>query len=201
MSTASFSKRSALAIEMLHELKQVCSELENFNSEMDDYSKNSYEKIFTQKKYDVQHKIDNFWGNVKRVEELNNKITSLINDWFEFSKNKKNMASPFYPIRFNVNKNKVKRDIKKANAEILDISVENRFIKEHLNDWEHDLKKDSVGNIKSGKFYKEYETLINEKNYLLDELMSFLPTIEGLSPLEIDLSNIDEAINKINDLN
>mgnify|MGYP006288142561 CR=1 FL=1 len=201
MPTASFSKRSAFAVEILHKLKQVCSELDRFNSEMDDYSKNSYEKIFAQKKYDIQKKIDCFWNNVKRVEELNNKITSLINEWFEFSKNKKNMASPFYPIRFRINKNNIKRNIKKTNEEILDISVENRFIKENLNDWEHDLKKDSVGDIKSGKFFKKYESLISEKNNLLNELMSFLPTIEGLSPIEIDLSNIDEAINKINSLN
>jgi hypothetical protein len=94
-------------------------------------------------------------------------------------------------------KKKLKNTITKLNEEISSLSIENRFIREKIINWEQELSVRALHQIREGEDFHNYEELIRKKDNIILELKYLLPTIPGIIPIEFDLNNIDKIIDKI----
>ncbi|KNY26174.1 hypothetical protein [Pseudobacteroides cellulosolvens] len=187
-------ERSELALELLLELQEVLKGLSEIALDMEKNSNTFYKEYFNNNLHLVQSDIDNYTSNNGKIKKLKLEVTALVNDWFSFKKDTKETKKLTFPIKLYLTKKHLKNKIKELNESISNTNIENRFIKEKLISWEHELGIECIKAMKSGEDFSHYEKLLRLKKELMDELKYILPTIPGVCPLELDLQNIDRFI-------
>ncbi|MCX7923397.1 MAG: hypothetical protein N3B21_15510 [Clostridia bacterium] len=190
----SLLQRTNFIIELLSDLKDVQSQLINTSSDIEKRSGAFYEKTFYETKNSIQAEIDRYKSNIEKIKQLNYDITAKINNWYEFSSSTEESQRITYPIRFHFKKSELKKSIKSMNEAISNLVIENRFIKEKIINWEHQLEIEAIMQIKQGNSFHQYEGLLNKKSMLISELKYLIPTVPDLCPIELDLSNLDQTI-------
>jgi len=192
------ARRVYFATELLSNLKSIYVKLQNNSNTIEDQSVSFFKKMFNENRFEVQSEINKYNENLKEINHLNCQATQYINKWFEFSKSSHELKKLTFPIKFKIRKKQLKNDIKKINKKISDIAIENRFLKEHLLNWEKELEVKTIKEIKKDGHYTNYEDLLKTKEILINELTYLLPTIPGVCPGELDISNIDRLVNALN---
>lgn len=194
------TRRLKLASGLLGELKCIYGRLSEIASEIETQSGSYYEKAFQEHIAEIRSEAGKFRCNVERVEEINREITNRINQWFEYVKDQKEMARLTFPLRYFLKKRSLGTVIRKLNEEVAGIAIENRFIKEQLTIWEHKLEVMAIQQIKTGEGYQVYEQLLAKREAVIQELKYLLPTIHGLCPADIGVSDIDALLNKLSSI-
>jgi hypothetical protein len=185
-------------LELLSRLKDVYEQLTQSSSGLEQASGSVHEKLVRENMTSVQKDIDSYNSNIEKIRQLRFQITESINAWYMFSNDACQMKRLSFPVLFLYKKGKLKNSIKKANEMISAQIIENRFIKEKLSDWEHQIGLKAVQEIKGSSDYNRYELLQNEKDMLISDLKYLLPGIPGICPIQFDLAGINEVINEIN---
>jgi hypothetical protein len=186
--------RSEFALQLLLNLQQVLKELSEITQEIEKNSDSFYKDYFNNNIASIQADIDNYVSNNEKIKDLKLKVTAIVNDWFSFIKDPDEIKKLTFPVKLYLSKKNLKNSIKNINASISNISIENRFIKEKIISWEHELGIECVKDIKTGIEFSHYEKLLKTKIELIEELKYILPTIDGVCPLLLDLKNIDRFV-------
>jgi len=197
VSDDSLQRRIDFLINLLAELKILYEQSNNKFVDIENSSANLYESIFHEYKGSIQHEVDKYEANVKEIAQLNYQIIERINQWYGFSKDHKEMKRLFFPVRFYLNKLKLRKQIKKANQEINRITVENRFIKEKLVDWEYELEDKALQQIKQSEHFEKYLLLLEKKNDLISDFEYLLSTLPVTYPINLDIKDIDNFVENL----
>lgn len=197
MKDGNISRRSTFTISLLKELDNVYKELKALSSGIESNSDDFYEKLFSSARLEIQDDIDSYKSNLQKMKDINMAITEKLNEWYDFIKDSGEMKRVFFPIKLHYMKKNLKSSIKKMNDEILNLSIENRFIREKIIIWEQELSVRALHEIREGKEFHNYEELVRKKDCLISELKYLLATIPELAPVEFDLDNIDKIIEKL----
>lgn len=184
-------KRIDLALQLITDLRKTCFEIKQVLSQVELNSAASYEKIYEDCKIEIKEDIDDYNGNMRKLKQMNLDLTTSINRWYEFVKDKVQMRKFTFPLRFYLKRKKLCKEIKKANEDINNLIVQNRFITEKINNWEHQLKFQAIQKLKQEVDYKRYEELLSRKEGIISELLYLLPTIPDVCPIDVDLECLD----------
>ena len=197
MSDASIKSRTTFVISLLNNLKEVYEELKELSSDIENCSESFYENLFKSSRVEVENDIENYKNNIQKMEQLNINVTTKINEWYSFIKDTNEIRKVTFPIKLYFRKKAFKKTIDKMNSEILDLSVENRFIREKIINWEQELSVRALQEMKKGDEFSKYEELNRKKDHLVSELTYLLATIPDLESAEFDMNNIDTIIDKL----
>lgn len=197
MQESNTQRRTSFAVNLLYDLKEIYSRLDEASRDIEKCSGSFYEKMFLAGKTEIRDELDKYNANIEKIKKLNQEITEAINAWYEFTKSGHELKKLFFPLRFFIRKMQLKKNIKKLNEGISGATIANRFVREYLINWEHELELEAVQEIKQGSEYTAYEDLVNKKDMLITELKYLLPTIPGICPAELDLRNIDSLIERL----
>jgi hypothetical protein len=181
-------------LQILLNLQQVLKELSEITQEIEKNSDSFYKDYFNNNIASIQADIDNYISNNEKIKNLKLEVTAIVNDWFGFIKDADEIKKLTFPVKLYLRKKKLKNSIKNINTSISNISIENRFIKEKIISWEHELGIECVKAIKTGTEFSHYEKLLKTKIEIIEELKYILPTIDGVCPLLLDLKNIDRFV-------
>lgn len=197
MKDANLQRRTELAMSMVNSLKEVYFELKELSSCIENNSGEFYRELFSSSKIEIQSDVECYKANIERIRELNLNATEIINQWYDFIKDSNEIKKVSFPVKLYLKKRKVKDDIAKINKEISSLSIENRFIREKIINWEQDLSVKALQQIKTGDEFDRYEGLIRKKDYLVSELKYLLATIPDMNCLEFCIDDIDQVIDMI----
>lgn len=197
MKDSNIQKRSEFVLSLLHELNDVYKQLKGLSSGIENNSDTFYEKIFDSSKVEIQGDIDSFKANLERMKEINMNITAKLNEWYDFIKDSTEIKKVTFPLKMHFMKKNIKSTITKMNEEIASLSIENRFIREKIINWEQELSVRALHQIREGEEFHTYEALVRKKDSIILELKHLLPTIPDLTPFEFSLDNIDKMIDKL----
>ncbi|MCX7747234.1 MAG: hypothetical protein N2645_10140 [Clostridia bacterium] len=197
MSNTNYNERTSFAINLLCELKNIYVELEKYSADIETCSNSFYEKLFSERKADIAPDIEQYKNNMEKIKQLNNEVTSLINAWYDFTKDSNQIKKLIYPLYFYFKKRSLDKGVKNINTMIQNLTIENRFIKEKITVWEHELEIKAIQLIKEDKDYHHYENLLKKKDLILKELQYLLPSIPGICPLELESNSLDLLIEKL----
>lgn len=200
MQENNLQRRLSLIIDLLHELKQTHTKLQDYSSGIEDNSGTFFQKLYNQNEIEIQNEVNRYKTNIEKIKQLNCEITLMINKWYEFSKNPVEINSLLFPLKFYIKKKKLNDYIKKTNNEILNITVENRFIKEQLTNWEHELELKAVQEIKQGNTYEIYNQLVKKKVELISHLKYLMPTVPGICPAAFSITDIDSETSRLSNI-
>ena len=194
---SNINKRTSYVLNLLKELKTIYQDLKHLSSDIENYSDTFFESLFESSKGEIQSDIASYKSNIEKMKELNLNITTKINEWYDFIKDTNEIRKVSFPIKLYLKKKNFKKAITKMNSEISDLSIENRFIREKIINWEQELSVRALQEIKKGNEFHNYENLIKKKDYIINSLKYLLPTIPDIGSIEFDLENIDTFIDKI----
>lgn len=197
MSDASIKSRTTFVISLLNNLKDIYEELKELSSDIENCSESFYENLFKSSRVEVENDIENYKNNIQKMKQLNINVTTKINEWYSFIKDTNEIRKVTFPIKLYIRKKAFKKTIDKMNSEILDLSVENRFIREKIINWEQELSVRALQEMKKGDEFSKYEELNRKKDHLVSELTYLLATIPDLESAEFDMNNIDTIIDKL----
>ncbi|NLD49597.1 MAG: hypothetical protein GX660_20815 [Clostridiaceae bacterium] len=197
MSDASIKSRTTFVISLLNNLKDIYEELKELSSDIENCSESFYENLFKSSRVEVENDIENYKNNIQKMKQLNINVTTKINEWYSFIKDTNEIRKVTFPIKLYFRKKAFKKTIDKMNSEILDLSVENRFIREKIINWEQELSVRALQEMKKGDEFSKYEELNRKKDHLVSELTYLLATIPDLESAEFDMNNIDTIIDKL----
>ncbi|MDP4183168.1 MAG: hypothetical protein Q8942_19025 [Bacillota bacterium] len=189
--------RTEFAIQLLLRLKDIHSCINKVLQGIEENSEEFFNDFFEKNVSIIQSDLDNYLLNLEKISELKAQVTDDINKWFSFAKNADETRKLSYPLKFYLRKRSLRSSLKSINDNISSLSIENRFIKEKLMTWKHDMEIECIRNIKKGDEFFSYENLIKNKNTIMEELKYILPTIEGLCPISIDLNDVEPVIEKL----
>ncbi|MCX8131626.1 MAG: hypothetical protein N3I35_16225 [Clostridia bacterium] len=189
--------RIEFVIRLLYELKSTVSSFEQLNSTIGKHSGDFYSNLLNKSRCEVQQEIEKYKTNVKKITSLNHEITTRINEWYNFSKNPVYLKQISYPLKFFIEKRKLKIFIKHINLEVSELAIENRFIRERLTNWEHGLESKAVQLINEEEEHKHYIQLLRKKDELVTELGYLLPTVLDKQNMELDIHNLDYLIEEL----
>lgn len=178
MDNVNLQRRKELATALMADLKDINSLLADAASAIENESGMFYDEAFKEKQEELQLELESHRSNSERVREINNTITASINSWYEFIKNENETGKLIFPLVYNLRKRSLYKSLKKLNAEIYDILIKNRFIKEKLTILEHQLEIKAMSLAKSGSNYQNYEKLLQKQDSISAELKYLLPTIK-----------------------
>lgn len=190
-------RRNELVIKLLTELKNTNQSLALLGNAVVEHSEDFYEKIFNEYKHEIQKDIEKYNNNIEAVSRLNNEVTTKINEWYNFIRNPENVKKITYPLRFTFKRNKLQGFIKHVNSEISKKTIENRFIKETLSIWEHQLESRAVQLIRQGEDFVQHTQLISKKDEILNNLKYLLPTIYESNNICLDMDNFENLIEEL----
>lgn len=188
--------RSSLVVSMLKTLKEVYLELNDLSSCIENNSEDFYERLFNSSKLEIQGDIEAYKANIEKMKQLNLNVTENLNQWYDFIKDSNEIKKVTFPIKLHLRKKRLKSTIAKMNQEISGLSIENRFIREKIVNWEQELSVKALQQIKIGDEFSRYEGLIKKKDHLVSELYYLISTIPGIDSLEFELENIDSTIDE-----
>ncbi len=197
MKDTNMQKRTIFIIALLNNLKDVYAELKELSSKIESSSDNFFEKLFKSSTVEIQGDIDSYKHNIEKMKSLNVEITSKVNEWYDFIKDISQVKKVTFPIKLHFKKKSFKKLISNMNQDLLDISVENRFIREKIINWEQELSVRALQEIKKSEEFSKYEALNREKDRLISELKYLLVTIPDIEPVEFELDSIDKMIAKL----
>lgn len=197
MSGDTEDRRRALAVELLSQLKNVGDHLRRITDDLGDSSQEYLNKVYEDHSGKIKEKVDQFNQNVEKVKNLNVGITSSINEWYQFTKNEKELSSLFFPLRLYFMRKRIKSKIKEHKAEITNIGIKNRLIVEDIQRLESNLEYEASARLKKDVRYQDYVAHLETKARLIEEIRYLIPTIPGLSIKEIQLDRLNEAIEQI----
>lgn len=197
MSDVNMKIRTTFVISLLNNLKNIHEELKALSSDIENCSVSSYDSLFKESKIEVENDINNYKSNIQKMKQFNINVTTILNEWYSFIKDTNEIKKVLFPIKIFFKKRAFKKTIDKMNLQILDISVENRFIREKIINWEQDISVKALQEIKKGDEFHEYEELCKKKDQLISELTYLLSTIPDFEPIEFDLENIDKILEEL----
>jgi hypothetical protein len=184
------SRRILLTMEILTSLGEVFDKIRQSSTQMEEMSESFYREVYGQNRHEVQADIEKYKQNVQRIKQLNMEMTAKINAWYHFAKNPENNRKLSFPLQFHLKRKELQKTIKKCNEDVYNLTLENRFCKDQLASWEHELGSRAIQKFKQGKEYSQYGKLLAEKEVLLVELKYLLPTLPGICPIELDSSSL-----------
>lgn len=197
MHEANLQKRIKLLLELLSELKTTYLVLEEATTGIENASGSFYDETMHENRNEIHDEVEKHRKNMEKINAINNESTAGINSWYEFAKNRKEMEKLAFPIKFYLKKRSLYKSMKKANEELLSISIENRFIKEKLTILQRQLETAAIRQIKQGKGYYDYEKALLKKDSLVSELKYLIPTIPGLCPADVGNSGINALLGRV----
>ncbi len=197
MKDSNIQRRSEFVLTLLNELSDIHKQLKCLSSGIEGNSDAFYEKIFNSSKFEIESDIESFKANLERMKEINMNITTKLNEWYDFIKDSSEIKKVTFPFKMHFMKKNLKNIITKLNEEISSLSIENRFIREKIINWEQELSVRALHQIREGSEFHSYEELVRKKDSIIFELKYLLPTIPGIIPIEFDLNNIDKIIDKL----
>lgn len=190
-------RRIDLVLSIMYDLKDIYSSIKVTAGDIEEISEEFYREIIGKYGCDVQNDTCRFNSNIEKIKNLNQEMVIHMNTWYEFVKNPNEVCKLTFPLKYYFRKRKITERVKKINLEISETMIENRFIKEHLINREHELEIKAVAQINQGEKYQNYEKLIEKKNVLISELKYLVPSIPDLCPFELDPEQIDSLIERL----
>lgn len=197
MKDSNVQKRATFVLSLLNDLNEVYKELKSLSAGIENNSDDFFERIYNSSKFEVEGDIDSYKTNLERMKQINMDITAKLNEWYDFIKDSKEIKKVTFPVKLYFMKKNLKNTITKMNAEISNLSIENRFIREKIINWEQELSVRALHEIRDGEEFHNYEELVRKKDSIISELKYLLSTIPDLTPVEFDLENIDKMIDKL----
>lgn len=197
MKDSNVQKRTTFVLTLLNNLKEAYKELKELSTGIESDSDTFFEKLFNSSKVEIQGDIEAYKANIEKMKQLNLSITERMNEWYDFIKDSNEIKKVTFPLKLYFKKKNFKKTILHMNREISEISIENRFIREKIINWEQELGVRALQEIKKGDEFSKYEELIRRKDNLISELKYLLATIPDIDPVEFDLDNIDKIIDKL----
>ncbi|NLL06380.1 MAG: hypothetical protein GX270_11480 [Clostridiaceae bacterium] len=197
MKDSNIQRRVEFVLLLLNELSDIHKQLKSLSSGIEGNSDAFYEEIFNSSKFEIENDIESYKSNLEKMKEINMNLTAKLNEWYDFIKDSSEIKKVTFPFKMHFMKKKLKNTITKLNEEISSLSIENRFIREKIINWEQELSVRALHQIREGEDFHNYEELIRKKDNIILELKYLLPTIPGIIPIEFDLNNIDKIIDKI----
>ncbi|WHH61077.1 hypothetical protein [Petroclostridium sp. X23] len=188
------NQRIDLTLNLLNDLKSINEQLTYVFTQIEKSSDTFHESILNKYRNDIENDLKKYKTNIKTIKQLNLEITSKINTWYEFTKDDHEMKKLSFPIKFYFHQRKLKKDIKRINKQIYDITIENRFVKEQLINWERDIEIKALHELKLGTDYRTYEQLVQKKNNVISDLKYIIPTLPVTCPIKIDPDRVDTFI-------
>ncbi|MFZ5988313.1 MAG: hypothetical protein ACOYWZ_14465 [Bacillota bacterium] len=197
MKDSNVQKRTTFVLTLLNNLKEAYKELKELSTGIESDSDTFFERLFNSSKVEIQGDIEAYKANIEKMKQLNLSITERMNEWYDFIKDSNEIKKVTFPLKLYFKKRNFKKTILQMNREISEISIENRFIREKIINWEQELGVRALQEIKKGDEFSKYEELIRRKDNLISELKYLLATIPDIDPVEFDLDNIDKIIDKL----
>lgn len=197
MQDNNLSRRMDLAVELISQLEDIYGGLVKASSDMEKHSGSFYKQLFDENKKDIRDQTDKFKENLEKIKQFNYEITEKINSWYDFVKSPEEIKRITFPLKLFFKKKNMRNSIEKINKAIANLTIENRFIKEQLVQWEHELELKAVQLIKQGDGYEKYQQQLIKKDEIQSELKYLLPTIPGICPVDLDLRDIGQLRKKL----
>ncbi len=188
------SRRKELALKLLKELKDDYRGIDNSADLAAMNSICCYDQAVDEMKTELQSILDEYNKNIEMIREINKKITSAVNNWYDYLKNDKYSSMLVFPLVFYFKKKNLYKEIESLNKQISEITINNRFLKEKLTSAVLELETRAVCLAHKGESYNEYEKLIQRRKNIESELKYLLPIISGFCPADITLKGIDSTI-------
>lgn len=192
--------RMDFVVELLNNLKDINLQLSQVVNNMETGSASFFEQFLVENKIGVQDEIKKYKLNIERIKQLNTEIVVKINSWYDFLKQPCKIKKISFPITFYIRRKKLRKDLKEMNSQISSLIIDNRFIKEHLTAWEHEFMCNAIDSLKQGDNYKSYEDLSTKRKMILSEIKYLLESYPQILQIELDLSEINDFIEKISKL-
>jgi hypothetical protein len=190
------NQRIDFTLNLLNELKSINEQLTHVFAQIEKSSDAFHESILNKYRDDIENDFKKYKTNIETIKQLNLEITSKINTWYEFTKDDHEIKKLSFPIKFYFHQRKLKKDIKRINKQIYDITIENRFVKEQLINWERDIEIKALQELKLGTDFQTYEQLIQKKNNAISDLKHIIPTLPVTCPIKVDSDRVDAFIQK-----
>jgi tRNA G10 N-methylase Trm11 len=190
-------ERIDLALDLLHELKDLSEAAAERFTDIEKYSVHFYQGLFEQERSSIQDEIDKYKRNTEKITQLNYEIIDEINLWYAFAKDHQEIKQILFPLKFWRIQQKIKKKIKKLNQEIDRVMLENRFIKEKIGLWEQELENKALQEIKQGDYYQSYLRLIERKADVISHLKYLLTTLPLKYPIKLDLKKLNVFIDEL----
>lgn len=200
MSDDSLQRRIDFLIHLLTELKIFYEQSISKFADIERSSGELYESFFNEFKGSIQHEVDQYEANIQKAAQLNYEIIEQINLWYDFSKDPEEMKQLFFPVKFYLNQRKLKKRIKQINKEISRITLENRFIKEKLTDWEGELENKVLQQIKQGDNYQKHMLFLEKKANLISDFEYLLSTLPVEYPINLNINEIDSFVENLKNI-
>jgi hypothetical protein len=191
MQNINYKNRIILLKELLSEYQSLYLQISETTSDIKKASCSIYEETMQEYNSEILTEIEKYRKNIERMKAVYFESTAKINAWYEFTKNIKELERLSYPIKYHLKKKSLYKSMKKMNEELSNIVIENRFIKEQLTILEHKLEIKAMEKIKSDDCYINYENMIQKMDSLMAELKYIIPSIPGLCPVDISISEIN----------
>lgn len=194
MGTNTLSRRTELALRLLKELKDSYAKIDAAAANAASSSIGCYDEAVNEMKDGLQSILDEYNKNLEMIREINKKITSSINSWYDFLKDKKAASALTFPLAFHIRKKKLYKEIQALNKQISDMTISNRFLKEKLTAAGLELEIRAVSLAHKGESFNDYQNLLHTKKDIEAELKYLLPTIPGLCTADITSAGIETTI-------
>ena len=192
------NERLVLASEMLKNLYSIHENLILLKSEVEDISGGIFAQVYKLSLEELIEEQKKFESNSQEIHSLNTTAIKLINNWHQWSNNQVNQAHLLYPLRYYIQKKKIKKVISSINEQIFKKTIENRLIREKVASWEIEVKRQAENNLKESDPYKNLHQLLSDKDILVQDLtflLSSLPEFPSIDNPEI--SSILKALNNL----
>ncbi len=190
-------------IQLIKELLELFTQTEESIATSENRLVKISEKLHTQSldesSNEIVNEADQYTKNIEEANSQNVRVTSEINDWYGFVKDRKSAGSLFFPIKFYFFKRRLKKSIKNANDKIQNISISNRFVKERLVILGQKLEINTTLALKSSQEYLEYEKLLEKKESILSELQYLLPSIPDVCPVDLGDNGAYDLLGKLSE--
>lgn len=197
MDKNSMQERFSLAKSLLLHLQSLQNQLASMSSRISKGSDSFYQAALQEDRHIVEDELEKYRHNLDEIRKLNLETTEAINKWYSFIKDNNELKHILFPMRFKLNKRKLKALIRRNNEAVSAITIENRFIKENLANMEHELELKAIQRLKEANEYLEFEQLLKTKDQLVSDLSYLLPTLPDICPVEVDMEGIDSLAAKL----
>lgn len=189
--------RIELLIEMLYQYKKLVSEMQNISTTIEKNSKECYASFFGKNMTNIQDSIIKHGNNIDRAKAINDGITAAVGNWYDFVKNPAEVSRLTYPLRFYRRSKALRKKIKALQEELSSILIENRFIAEQVTIWQQSLETEVIMETRKSETYATYNKTSAGMEALVSEMKYLIPTIPGLCPSCVSVTEIDTLIEKL----
>lgn len=180
MENVNLQRREELAASLLAELGTASRMFRETATAIENESGTNYEAAFTECREELDLVMEDHRRNLTRIREIDEEIAESIKCWNEFVINGNKSGKLLFPVICSRRRHALQKRIVMLNAEISNIEIKNRCIKEKLTILEHQTEIKAMSLARSGISYQNFDKLWRKQSTLSAELRYLLPTIQTI---------------------